>query len=314
MKFRTEFNIPESRHKINHQSKILALGSCFVEHIGSRLKDLQFNIQINPFGIIFNPYSIAKILNSALPEKIELQTASPIIKKENKTFVNLDFHSKFNASTRPELEQNISIKNALVTDHLSTANFVILTFGTAWVYTHLESNHIVANCHKIPQQQFKKSRLELNDLTSIYEALISKINQLNPDLKILLTVSPVRHLKDGFIENNLSKSTLILLCQNLASTFPNVVEYFPSYELQMDDLRDYRFYNSDLLHPNEMAKSYIFEKFATTYFDDKTQLLNRKIQKLNALKKHKFINASKTEIENHQNKIKKLEEEISLKC
>ncbi|MGV6861060.1 MAG: GSCFA domain-containing protein [Putridiphycobacter sp.] len=314
MKFRTEFNIPKSRHKINHQSKILALGSCFVENIGSTLKDLQFNIQINPFGIIFNPYSIAKILNNALPQKIELQTASPIIKKENNTFINLDFHSKFNASTLQELEDKILLQNRIITDHLSTANYLILTFGTSWVYTYLESNHIVANCHKIPQQQFKKSQLELNNLISIYEALILKINQLNPDLKILLTVSPVRHLKDGFIENNISKSTLILLCQNLKTTFPEVVEYFPSYELQMDDLRDYRFYNSDLLHPNEMAKTYIFEKFAATYFDDNTQLLNRKIQKLNALKKHKFINASKTEIENHQNKILKLEEEISLKC
>jgi len=307
MKFRTELILPESDIKINHQSKLIAIGSCFVENAGNRLKDFKFNIDINPFGIIFNPYSIAKILSNAIQEDFNFNTD---FVERNNSFYCYDFHSKYNATKANELLDKIKSTNKETSQNLLNTDVLMLTFGTAWIYKHLPSNQIVANCHKVPQKEFSKSLLDLAELKVLYKNIFTELFTQNPHFKIVLTVSPVRHLKDGFIENNQSKSILLLLSKYLADTFPHQVVYFPSYEFVIDDLRDYRFYNSDMIHPNQQAIDYIFEKFSQSYFDNQTLKILPKINQLNQLVGHHFFNATSEQINKHQQKIKQLQTEL----
>jgi hypothetical protein len=307
MEFRTELKIPESNFKINHQTKLMAIGSCFVENIGNRLKEYKFNINFNPYGIIFNPHSIAKILSNTINDELNFNTQ---FVEQNNFFYSYDFHSKFNGTSANELVDKIISTNKKTSQSLLKADVLMLTFGTAWIYKHIPSNQIVANCHKVPQKEFNKSLLDLDELKILYQSIFKSLLSQHSNLKIILTVSPVRHLKDGLIENNQSKSILLLLCKFLADAFPNHVIYFPSYELVMDDLRDYRFFNSDMLHPNQQAIDYIFEKFSHTYFEKTTLKLLSKIKQLNQLKGHVFLNATNEQINNHHLKIKQLETEL----
>jgi hypothetical protein len=307
MKFRTELTPPNFGFNITHQSKILAIGSCFTEHIGARLKQLKHNIQINPFGILFNPQSIAQLLQHSLHQISPDQTH---FIASNQLVYSLDFHSKFNAESLSSFQSLISAKQQQINTYLASGNVLMLTFGTAWVYTYNKSGKIIANCLKLPANQFTKHLLNLNTITESYKELFNEIFVTNPQLKIILTVSPVRHIKDGLVENNRSKSLLLLLCQNLEALFPKNVFYYPSYEIVMDDLRDYRFYNEDLIHPNHQAISYIFEKFSQSFFTESVSLIHKKVEQLNKLKQHRFLNASADQIQKHHQKIEDLERDI----
>ncbi len=311
MKFRTEIKLNKHKSSVSHSDSILAIGSCFVEHIGKKLSLLKFDINSNPFGIIFNPYSIAKILNNGLDKPIKLDEECDVLEQSG-IFKSYDYHSKFNAPTYNAFIKRVENQNLNVNYQLKNNSYLFLTFGTGWVYRLIDGNKIVANCQKIPQSNFTKELLDLNDITEIYTQLIKRIIKSNPTLKIVLTVSPVRHIKDGIVENNQSKSTLLLLCKALADDFKQHVIYFPSYEIQMDDLRDYRFYNADLIHPNEMAIDYIFEQFSHFFFADKTNQLLKKIEKLIRLERHQFLSATEAEISTHQTKIEELKAEIKL--
>lgn len=308
MKFRTEINITKFDFNITHRSSLLAIGSCFVENIGGLLKDYRFNININPFGIIFNPHSIAKILSNALDDKLNFNT--DFIERDG-VFYGYDFHSKFNGKSKKALLTKINSTNKKTSQSLLRANVLMLTFGTAWVYKQKTSTQVVANCHKVPQQHFTKELLDVEHLKKIYTTLFKDILSRNPTLKIILTVSPVRHLKDGFVENNQSKSVLLLLCNYLVDAFPYQIFYFPAYEIVMDDLRDYRFYNEDLIHPNQQAINYIFEKFTSAFFNENAKEILPKIKQLNALKCHQFLNANEQQIKQHQTKIIELEKSIN---
>jgi hypothetical protein len=311
MKFRTELKFDKQRDNVTHSDSILAIGSCFVENIGAKLSSLKFDISVNPFGIIFNPYSMAKILNNGLTNRIRLEQECDVL-ESNGIFKSFDFHSKFNASTYNGFIKKVEGEHKAIKSQLVNCNYLFLTFGTAWVYRLVEANKIVANCQKVPQSNFTKELLDLSDITEVYVKIIKELIKVNPTIKIVLTVSPVRHIKDGIVENNQSKAVLLLLCKALADDFKQNVIYFPSYEIQMDDLRDYRFYTKDLVHPNEMAVDYIFEKFSKLFFTDETHQLNEKIEKLNRLENHKFLSATEMEIEKHSSKIEKLKSEIDL--
>lgn len=311
MKFRTELKFDKQRHNLSHTDSILAIGSCFVENIGAKLSRLKFDMHINPFGIIFNPYSMAKILNNGLENPILLEKECDVL--ENKgIFKSYDFHSKFNANSYNGFIKKIETEQKVLKTQLEHSNYLFLTFGTAWVYRLIDANKIVANCQKVPQSNFTKELLDLTEITEIYVKIIRELIKSNPLIKIVLTVSPVRHIKDGIVENNQSKSVLLLLCKALSDDFKQNVIYFPSYELQMDDLRDYRFYNSDLVHPNQMAIDYIFEQFSKLFFTEETKALNEKIEKLNRLQNHVFLSATDVEIKKHNAKIEMLKSEIGL--
>lgn len=309
MKFRTDLQIDKLNHDITHDSGVLAVGSCFVENVGSKLNQLKFDVTINPFGIIFNPYSIAKIINRGLDKPMKLERECDVL-EQNGIYKSYDYHSKFNAKSYDEFIENADYQYDLLNKQLKSKEYLVLTFGTAWAYRLIESNQVVANCQKVPQSNFTKELLDLNDLIEIYSKLIKKLAAANPKLKVILTVSPVRHIKDGIVENNQSKSILLLLCKALSDDFKHNVVYFPSYEIQMDDLRDYRFYNADLVHPNQMAVDYIFEKFSNAFFTAETNNKNKLIKKLNQLEGHTFLNATEDQILSHQKKIDALKAQV----
>jgi hypothetical protein len=265
MKFRTELHIPFLGDLVNYRSKILTMGSCFADEIGRKLHALDFDVVSNPFGVLFNPVSILRSLQNSLENKIN---QSAFLQRGN-SFFHYDFHSSVSAQNPEALTADIIKRQQHTAERLHTGNSVIITFGTAWAYRHLKSGEIVANCHKIPHAEFQKELLDLEVLKTDWTNFLQALLNQNKDLKIILTVSPVRHIKDGLHENNLSKSILLLLAHHLKQTFASV-HYFPAYELVVDDLRDYRFFKEDLIHPNGQAVQYVFEKFAGSYFSAQT--------------------------------------------
>ena len=303
MKFRTILKPLDHKGLINYQSKITMLGSCFVENIGERLNNHQFDLNINPFGIVFNPKAIADQISRKAVENRHF------IEKGDKV-VSLDFHSKYNAKSADELESKIRNDFEKLENRIVDSNILVLTFGTAWVYKYSKSNNIISNCQKVDGTLFEKQLLDLAELKDVYKALINDLLEKNPSLKIVLTVSPVRHLKDGLIENNRSKAILLSLCGFLELEFPKNVIYYPSYELVMDDLRDYRFFNKDLLHPNEMAIDYIYDHFQNSFMDDRCIKTLQAVNKYNQLKAHKNLQGTELDSKKREGDLDEMQAEI----
>lgn len=287
MKFRTEL-VPEKSHDfISFQSRILSVGSCFADEIGNRLNQLKFDISVNPAGIIFNPVSIADLFQNSLLGHLD----DELIVERDGLFYHYGFHSKVCGSTKAELEKRVGDIQNQVKLKLLDANLLLITFGTSWVYRHVKTDQLIANCHKIPQKEFTKELLNLDDLKKRYAGLLNQLTASNPSLKVMVTVSPVRHVKDGIHENNLSKSVLLLLADYLVRNFKQLT-YFPAYELVVDDLRDYRFYKEDLIHPTEQAINYVFDKFSEAYFSEKTKQGVRLQKEMLNLKAHRSLHFS----------------------
>lgn len=264
--FRTPIILEKSPEKINIQDTLFLTGSCFSENIGQKLTDNKFNCLINPFGIIYNPVTILKLLNDALFER---SINEKYIVRHQGIYRHFDYHSDISARTKNELIDQADEACKFTKIYLLKAKWVILTFGTAMVYRHNKLNKIVGNCHKLPASTFTRERLHPEDILKAFQDFYSSLSKENQDFRILLTVSPVRHLKDSLETNSVSKSILRYACQLLSETFDRVY-YYPSYEIMMDDLRDYRFYKPDMLHPSMTAIDYIWNTFQECYFDDET--------------------------------------------
>ncbi len=266
MKLRTELTPEKFPFQLSHQDKLMLIGSCFSEHISDRLEYFRYDINRGAHGIIFHPEAIANAI-------------SHIIFKENYTEQDLvEYQGRWNSlyhhgvySNSESLVVLEKMNKALhdAREFLSSATVLVVTFGTAMGYTHLERSHVVANCHKLPQQDFERKLSSISELATIWNNTLDALKAFNPSLKIVFTISPVRHLKEGFVENQRSKARLQLLCEEICDN-KNVTFYFPSYELMMDDLRDYRFYATDMIHPSEQAVSYIQEKFFNAIFSEKS--------------------------------------------
>ncbi|MEM7109030.1 MAG: GSCFA domain-containing protein [Bacteroidota bacterium] len=284
--FRTEISIPASTITIDHRSQIMTIGSCFSDRMGQYLLDHKFRALANPFGVVFNPVSIFQLLENA----IDLKPPDPTgYVQSDGLFKHLDFHSDFNGHNVLEVEQSIVSVVEKVHSFLKDADVLIITLGTAIVYEYLKTSQIVANCHKIPQKEFKKSRVSSTSIYEAFQKLYQSLSSFNDGLQIIYTVSPVRHIKDTLIENGSSKSILRCSCDVLTESFDQV-SYFPSYEIMLDDLRDYRFYKEDMLHPNITAERYIWNKFAETYFTEKSLSSIKEWQKLRKAIDHKPFN------------------------
>jgi hypothetical protein len=256
MKFRTELKIPESDTKINHSKKILSLGSCFADVLGKQMQADRFDILSNPLGITYNPVLLWGNLHQA-------PTSQHMIERDSIWYHYL-YHSSIHAASSSQLTLMIADKTEHLITYLKTASHLFLTLGTAWVYSLKESKQIVSNCHKMPQELFDKQLLKVNDIVASFHQFRNWLLVLNPHIKIILTVSPVRHIKDTLPLNSVSKSVLLLAVYEICKQYPET-EYFPAYELLMDDLRDYRFYADDLLHPSQQAQAYIIDVFYKTY-------------------------------------------------
>ncbi len=304
--FRTEIHPHTTDFTINHQDGIMLNGSCFSENIGALFQRMRFNVNINSHGIIFNPESLAYSLDDLINVNIYSESDLGF---HNNVFHSIHHHGRFNhASSDVVLETiNSSIRDA--SQQLRNAKLLFVTFGSAWIYRLKKSSGVVANCHKLPGSDFDKSLMSHQEIEHRWRDLLKKLFVLNDKLQIVLTVSPVRHWRDGFSENQLSKANLLIAVNALCVEFKNV-HYFPSYELVMDDLRDYRFYNSDMLHPNATAIDYIWQKLAHWCFDRRTKELLPKLEPLVKFIEHKPMN---TDIARHSDLVKtKLDEIVRL--
>lgn len=281
MTFRTAITIPKSSFKIDHNQTLLSIGSCFAESMGKTMHDYKFAIEVNPFGILYNPLSIFKsigyMLGNTVPENGYVESQD--------TWRHFDFHSELSATSKDRLNHIVHEKIHQLKKHIKNTEVIFLTFGTAYVHTLNSTREVVANCHKVPAAAFTKRLLNTHEIIRAFEPLYKKL----PHIKWVITVSPIRHTKEGLSENSLSKSVLRVACNHLQTNFDNVT-YFPGYEIMLDDLRDYRFYKEDMIHPNSTAEKYIWEQFAATYFSEETNQLIDTWQKLKKAISHKPFN------------------------
>ncbi|EPR74956.1 hypothetical protein ADIWIN_0043 [Winogradskyella psychrotolerans RS-3] len=290
---------PQQYNQIDYNSKVLLLGSCFSENIGNKFAYHKFQSIINPFGILFHPIAIEHLITRAINKDYYSEDD---VCFHNEQWFCLDAHSKLNKASKDELLSVLNSQIDETLDNLVNASHVIITLGTSWVYRHIESDKVVANCHKLPQKQFLKELGSVDTITESLQAIITLIKSVNPKVNLLFTVSPVRHIKDGFIENTQSKAHLITAIHNVVEPRQQLY-YFPSYEIMMDELRDYRFYSSDMLHPNDVAINYIWEKFKTVWLSvDALQTLD-KIAAIQTKKEHRPFNSNS---ESHQKFLSKL--------
>ena len=258
MKLQTTLPLqPQQHNQIDYNSCILLLGSCFVENIGSKLDYFKFQNLQNPFGILFQPLAIEKLITNAVNE--QKYTENDIF-FHNEQWHCYDAHSKLSNTSKDELLYVLNEQICLTTKQLNNSSHIIITLGTAWVYRDIETGKIVANCHKVSQKIFLKELLTVDKISESLQSIVELIRSVNKKISILFTVSPVRHLKDGFVENTQSKAHLIAGIHRVVEPRHHL-HYFPSYEIMMDELRDYRFYAEDMIHPNQTAINYIWEKF-----------------------------------------------------
>ena len=305
MNFTTKIPITQNANPIDYNSKIVSFGSCFAENMGDKLLYYKFQTQVNPFGIIFNPFSIEKLIERVV---IQHHFTKDDIFLFNERWHCYEVHSELSDA---DAEVFLSKLNQILLDtqkQLQQATHIIITYGTSWVYRHIETNAIVANCHKVPQKQFSKELLSIDSIQKSIQNTVSLIATLNPKCNFIFTVSPVRHLKDGFVENQVSKAHLIAAIYATTNTKQQTLNYFPSYEIMMDELRDYRFYADDMMHPSSMAIDYIWERFAATQIDASAIATMELVQTIQKGLAHRPFNPNS---ESHQKFEANLKEKIA---
>ncbi|MBS1487399.1 MAG: GSCFA domain-containing protein [Bacteroidetes bacterium] len=303
MNWRTEFFAEPATDTITLAAPVFTIGSCFADEIGLRLLENKFSVAVNPLGTVYNPISIHQLLRFGLQN--ELPTDESYLQREEVHF-NYHFHSSYSALSRNDLKNKIEEAVASAHEFFKKTEWILITYGTSFVYK-LDGNQVVANCHKMPSADFTKVLLTENEIAESFDGFYTLLKSINPRAKIILTVSPVRHTKDTLELNSVSKSILRLACHTLSNKFPDVT-YFPAYEIVMDDLRDYRFYKKDLIHPTTEAVDYIWEKFSQTYFNEPTQQFMAEWQKIKSDLRHKpFHPHSEKHQQFLQSVLKKLE-------
>lgn len=308
MQFTTQIPIAKGNLPVDYNARVVSLGSCFAVNIGQKFDYFKLRNVTNPFGILFHPLALEKFTGFAINKKVFTETD---IFYHNERWHCFDAHSDVSANSKDTLLQNLNTTTALAHTELKQATHLIITLGTAWVYRKTSTGNLVANCHKVPQKEFTK---ELLSATAIQQSLQNIINQLarfNPALHILFTVSPVRHIKDGFTENQRSKANLISALHTTLDTvpaYPNV-SYFPSYEIMMDELRDYRFYSEDMIHPNQTAIDYIWERFTNAWVAPVAQQTMKAADSIQKGLQHRSFNPQSAQ---HKDFLEKLQQKITL--
>mgnify|MGYP006077140839 FL=1 len=273
MKLTTPIKLSRQNPPINYSSKVLLLGSCFAQNMGAKLEYYKFQQCTNPFGILFHPVAIEKLITRAVNHT---WFTSKDVFLQNEQWHCFLAHSKLSNTSEEDLISALNSALEKLRFSLLEASHVVFTFGTAWVYKHLEKDTIVANCHKVPQKEFVKQLLSPDDVSDVLLGIETKLRTINPTCSIINTVSPVRHIKDGLLANSRSKAHLIAGVQEIVSP-EKLNYYFPSYEIMMDELRDYRYYKEDLIHPNQTAISIIWEKFLSSWVASETFEIQKKI-------------------------------------
>ena len=299
MKLQTIIPLEKEENQIGYSSGVLLMGSCFSQNIAKKLDYFGFQNLSNPFGIIFNPCAIYKLIERALNDT---NFTEKDIFYLNERWQSYEVHSELSQITKQDFLALLNARLFQLKDSLLNASHVIITLGTAWVYELKETKTIVANCHKVPQHEFAKKLLTASEIEESLRSLQSHLTKLNPKATLIFTVSPVRHIKDGIVENSQSKAHLVTAIHKMDA------DYFPSYELLMDELRDYRFYEADMLHPNQVAIAYIWERFNSTWISSETLSLQKKVAAIRQGLAHRPFNEAS---EGHQKFLKDLQQKIS---
>lgn len=281
--FRTEVIVKDYPFRMSHRGSSVFIGSCFTDHIGSKMLESGFSADINPFGVVYNPVSVKKSLEILLETR---KFTEKDLHFYNKRWFSFYHHSSFSNADKSACLREINSKIRKASIFLKEASFLFITFGTARIFRLNETGEIVSNCHKLPAAAFSRELLSVEEIVKEYDALIIHLNEINPKLQIIFTVSPVRHWKDGAEGNQVSKSVLQVAVHQLVEKYNNAF-YFPSYEIMMDDLRDYRFYADDMIHISPVAVNYIWEKFKNAFFDQATQKIIHRIENIYKALRHR---------------------------
>lgn len=304
MKLKTQIPLSkETRNPIDYNSKVFLLGSCFSENIGEIFNYFKFQSVQNPFGILFHPNAIETLITNAINEK---KYSDKDIFLLNERYHCFDAHSQLSNASKEAILNNLNKSIKTTYQQIKESTHIIITLGSSWVYRLIESDKIVANCHKIPQKKFLKELISIDEIEEILASIIVLIREINPTVNFIFTVSPVRHLKDGFVENQQSKSHLISAIHQLIEPRKNLF-YFPSYEIMMDELRDYRFYEEDMIHPNKIAIKYIWNRFSENWISEVSKQTMNKVASIQKKIQHKPFNENSAA---HQKFLKNLQKEI----
>jgi len=284
MNLRTTFNIDPSPYKINYRDRVMFIGSCFASSIGERMEEGKMAVIINPAGTVYNPVSVCNTLDTI--------TAGREFIKDDLHFhdgmwLSFFHYTDFSSEDPGKALEKINSKLIETSDFINKSEFLFVTFGTARVFRWKKTGLIVSNCHKIPAEQFSPELLSVNEIVDIWTKQLDKLNLLHPDLKVIFTISPVRHWKDGAHGNQVSKSVLFLAVEELLK-HSSKPQYFPAYELVMDDLRDYRFYSDDMIHISAPAIDYIWKAFSGSFFDTSTMKIWNEAAKITKACSHRF--------------------------
>lgn len=306
MNFTTPIPIPKTNNPIDYNSKIVSLGSCFAVNMAEKFEYFKFPISTNPFGILFHPLAIEKLIYFAVSGK---QFTEEDIFFLNERWHCFDTHSDLSNAVKDELIANLNAIVQLTHKQITQASHIIITYGTSWVYRNIEKNTIVANCHKVPQKLFSKEILSVETIENSIQNTLDLIQKVNPKVNFIFTVSPVRHIKDGFVENQVSKANLILAIYGQLQTEHCKLNtaYFPSYEIMMDELRDYRFYAEDMLHPSSVAINYIWERFFQTQISEEIHPVMEQVCNIQKGLQHRPFNPNS---ESHQQFLSKLQDKM----
>jgi hypothetical protein len=289
MKLITEVAFPEYPFKLDHQMSVLLMGSCFTENIGRQLERYLFPVCINPFGVTYNPLSVKRSLDALI---LKEAYSADELKQYKDLWFSFDHYTAYSSPDRDVALEQINRSFSKAKEVLKKASTLILTWGTSWVYRYKETGQVVCNCHKIPEKEFTREQLSTREIISAYESLLPQLFEFNPGLKIIHTVSPVRHWKDGAHGNQLSKASLLLAGDALQKQFPDYFYYFPSYEIVMDELRDYRFYAEDMIHTSGQATAYIWERFQKVLLSGSAGEIISDLGPLLKMREHRPLNTS----------------------
>ena len=305
MNFTTKITISKSNHPIDYSSKIVSLGSCFAVNISEKFDYFKFQNTCNPFGILFHPFAIEKIISKAINSAFFTEED---IFFHNERWHCFDVHSDVSNSDKEAFLQTLNELVKSTNRQITEASHIIITYGTSWVYRNKLSEKVVANCHKVPQIKFDKEILSVAIIEKSIQNTIDLIESINPKCAVIFTISPVRHIKDGFVENQQSKANLISALHSTFDIRHSTKSYFPSYEIMMDELRDYRFYAEDMLHPNQVAIDYIWERFSETTISSEANLIMTEVESIQRDLSHRPFNPNS---ESHLKFLNQLELKIS---
>ncbi|WP_320815268.1 GSCFA domain-containing protein [Flavobacterium sp.] len=301
MQFTTKIPISKRNSLINYNSKIVSLGSCFAENISEKFEYYKFQNNVNPFGIIFNVVSLERLIKRSIHK--EYYTEKDIF-YHNDLWHCYEVHSELSNPNKEAFLNELNLLIDSTNKQVTESTHLIITLGTSWIYRNIRTNNVVANCHKVPQKDFNKELLSVEAIEQSLQNIISLVHAVNPNCSFIFTVSPVRHIKDGFVENNVSKAHLISALYCAFDFQLSTFNYFPSYEIMMDELRDYRFYAEDMLHPNQVAVDYIWERFSESCIAEESHSIMNEVAEIQKGLAHRSFNPDS---ENHQKFLHNLE-------